>query len=146
MTKLIFRISIKNNLHNLNYGSAAKYWLNFIDKILPVPPLLFIGNFPFCSIPCMERSHFNPGEQALNLGSDDGGTEEPPLLAHYYTYWFRRQHEVNEDLWNQAKKFPQTLQPGHPQLLPLLCRHTSARPPCLLHCQEASKSRLNFYF
>ena len=44
-------------------------------------------------------------------------------LSHY-TYWFKWQHE---DLWNQAKKFPKTLQPGHqsfseeglPQPLPL---------------------------
>ena len=35
LTKLSFRISTKNNLHNLNQGSAAKYWLNFSFKISP---------------------------------------------------------------------------------------------------------------
>ena len=30
-----FRISTKNNLHNLNQGSAAKYWPNFSFKFSP---------------------------------------------------------------------------------------------------------------
>ena len=33
LTKHSFRISTKNNLHNSNQGSAAKYWLNFSFKI-----------------------------------------------------------------------------------------------------------------
>ena len=33
LTEHSFRISTKNNLHNSNQGSAAKYWLNFSFKI-----------------------------------------------------------------------------------------------------------------
>ena len=33
LTKPSFRISTKNNLHNLSQGSAAKYWLNFASKL-----------------------------------------------------------------------------------------------------------------
>ena len=32
-----------------------------------------------------------------------------------------------------------------PQPLPLLCRRPSARPPCLVHCQEASKLVLKLW-
>ena len=39
LTKPSFRISTKNNLHNLSQGSAAKYWLNFSFKIVPEPQL-----------------------------------------------------------------------------------------------------------
>ena len=33
LTKLSFRISTKNNLHNLNQGSAAKYWLKISPEL-----------------------------------------------------------------------------------------------------------------
>ena len=35
LTKPSFRILTENKLHNLNQGSAAKYWVNFSFKISP---------------------------------------------------------------------------------------------------------------
>ena len=47
---------------------------------------------PLCSIPCLPRNHSCPGEQALSLGSDYGGADEPPVLADHH-------NELGLQLW-----------------------------------------------